>query len=103
MRDIDIPTKFPAAWAWNATSPTYVRPIPDTSQIGINNGFASLPDGFPPLTFTPAGSGGVDPFGQDMNGILQQITQWCLWLTANPAQLYWELLALDHEQQCHES
>lgn len=88
MLDTDIPAKFPAAWAWNATSPTYVRPIPTTSQIGINDGYASLPDGFPPLNFIPQGSGGVDPFGQDMNGILRQITQWCLWLTANPAQPY---------------
>ncbi len=88
MLDTDIPTKFPAAWAWNATSPTYVRNIPTTSQIGVHDGYASLPDGFPPLTFVPQGSGGVDPYGQDMNGILRQITQWAIWLTANPAQPY---------------
>lgn len=88
MRDIDIPDKFPAAWAWDAADPAFVRSIPITSQIGINDGFASLPDGFPPLTFVPEGSGGIPPFGQDTNGILRQITEWALWMTANPVQPY---------------
>ena len=49
------------------------------SQIGVNAGFASLNDGFPPLTMTPIAAGGVPPFGQDMNGILNQITEIQQW------------------------
>ena len=56
------------------------NPIPVASQIGITPGAASYADGFPPLTMTPPGSGGKNPFGQDENGIL-------LALSANIAAL----------------
>lgn len=46
------------------------NPIPVASQIGVTPGAASYTDGFPPLTMTPATAGGVNPFGQDFNGIL---------------------------------
>lgn len=75
MKISTLPTKFAVAWAASA-GPSYIRAIPLGSQIGITNGAASLTDGFPPLNFLPVGSGGVPPFGQDMNGILKQITQW---------------------------
>lgn len=76
-----LPPKFPSVWGASA-SPSYIRAIPLGSQIGIVNGAASLTDGFPPLNFLPVGSGGVPPFGQDMNGILKQITQWSQWQNA---------------------
>jgi len=78
MQSTNIPSKIPLPFA-NAASSTYKYSIPTASQIGITNGKASLTDGFPPLTFTPIGSGGVPPFGGDMNGILYEITaiqQW---------------------------
>lgn len=78
MQATGIPTKFPVPWA-NAAGPSYIRAIPEASQIGIQAGAASLTDGFVPDNFTPAGSGGVPPFGQDANGILNQITQWLQW------------------------
>ncbi|MFL9904287.1 hypothetical protein PQR71_40220 [Paraburkholderia fungorum] len=34
------------------------------------------------MTFIPEGSGGVPPFGQDMNGILNQISAWIQWVNA---------------------
>ncbi len=37
---------------------------------------------FPPLNFLPTGSGGVPPFGQDFNGIFNQITLWSQWQNA---------------------
>ena len=49
-------------------------PIPVPSQIGITPGRASFTDGFPPLTRTALGAGGYPPDGEDMNGILYQIT-----------------------------
>ena len=78
MQSTNIPSKIPLPFA-NSASSTYVNVIPTASQIGITNGRASLTDGFPPLTFTPISSGGVPPFGADMNGILKEITaiqQW---------------------------
>ena len=76
-----IPPKFPFYWGSNAGA-AYIRSIPTASQIGIVNCAASLPDGFPPLTFLAQTSGGCPPFGQDMNGILRQITQWQQWQQA---------------------
>ena len=88
MQDSNIPTKFPIPFANNA-GPGFVRPIPQASQIGITPGAASLTDGFPPLNFNPVAAGGIPPFGEDMNGILLQITQWIRWLTAG-APLAWD-------------
>ena len=49
--------------------------IPTTSQIGMVDGAASYPDGFPPLCGTPLASGGKPPSRADMNGILHGITE----------------------------
>lgn len=56
--------------------------IPNQSQIGIEDGRASFPDGFPPLTRTPLSAGGVPPFGTDMNGILYSVTNIQQWQSA---------------------
>lgn len=76
-----IPIKFPIPWASLAGGP-FIRNIPTASQIGIQNGAASLTDGFPPLCFSPVAAGGVPPFGQDFNGINNQITAWLQWVQA---------------------
>lgn len=56
--------------------------IPTLSQIGITPGAASLTDGFPPLTRTPVAAGGVPPYGQDMNGILYEVSAIVRWANA---------------------
>lgn len=81
MQSSNIPSKIPLPFA-NAAGGSYVNTIPVNSQIGIVNGRASLADGFPPLTFTPIASGGVPPFGSDMNGILKEITSIQQWQEA---------------------
>lgn len=81
MQDNQIPVKFPIPFASGAGG-SYIRAIPQASQISIQNGAASLTDGFPPNTFVPPNAGGVGPFGQDVNGILRQITQWLQWAQA---------------------
>jgi hypothetical protein len=81
MQDSQIPAKFPIPFANSAGSP-YIRTVPQASQISIQNGAASLTDGFPPNTFLPPAAGGVGPFGQDFNGILKLITQWNQWQQA---------------------
>lgn len=78
MQSSNIPSKIPLPFGY-AAGTGYINPIPVASQIGIVNGRASLQDGFPPDTFIPIASGGVPPWGGDMNGILNEITaiqQW---------------------------
>lgn len=82
MLSTNVPTKFPTPFAASAGAGYITTPVPTNSQIGITDGRASLHDGFPPLNFVPEGSGGVPPFGQDMNGILYQATSWVQWLSA---------------------
>lgn len=81
MKIADIPTKFNIPFA-NSAGAGYITTIPEASQIPITPGRASLTTGFPPLTFLPVGSGGVPPFGADMNGLMKQVTQWSRWQAA---------------------
>jgi hypothetical protein len=73
-----VPASFPIPFA-NAAGAGFIRSIPQASQIGVQNGAASLTDGFPPLTFLAMTAGGVPPFGQDMNGLLNQISAGVQW------------------------
>jgi hypothetical protein len=88
MKASDIPSKFPIPFAASAGG-SYKRAVPTASQIGVNDGWASLTDGFPPLNFQPIASGGVPPFGQDMNGVLNQSTSWDRWYSAG-GPLKWD-------------
>jgi hypothetical protein len=87
MQLSNIPAKFNIPFANSAGGP-FTRPIPQGSQIGVNAGYASLTDGFPPLNFLPVASGGVPPFGQDFNGLLNQATAWNRWHSAGGPVLY---------------
>lgn len=87
MKASDIPTKFSIPFA-NAAGGSYIRNIPTASQIGIQDGAASLTDGFPPLNFQPVGAGGVPPFGQDFNGLLYRSTAWNRWQGAGALVAY---------------
>ena len=49
-------------------------PIPVPSQTGVAANHASFTDGFPPSTMTPEASGGLPPFGQEVNGILYMLS-----------------------------
>lgn len=74
-----IPTlKFPIPFG-NAAGGGFIRDVPTASRIGIEDGAASLNDGFVPLNFNPVASGGVPPFGKDMNGIMKAVTSWLRW------------------------
>ncbi len=64
-------------------------PIPVPTQAGIIVGAASFVDGFPATTMIdPETSGGVPPFGQDVNGLLYMITQYCALLQAGELCAY---------------
>lgn len=88
MRSSDIPTKLPIPFGASAGG-GYIRAIPVASQIGINDGAASLHDGFPPLTATPIGAGGIPPSIKDMNGVLFEISAWSRWSAAG-APVYFD-------------
>lgn len=76
MNISDIPSKFIIPFG-NSAGVGYIRTIP-TTPTGTT-GQASLQEGFPPANMTPVSAGGVPPFGQDMNGILNQTTAWNRW------------------------
>ena len=87
MQASNIPTKFQKIWGASAGG-SYIRTIPVASQIGITNGAASFTDGFPPYCFYPVSAGGVPPFGQDFNGILQALSAWNQWAQAGAPLAY---------------
>lgn len=80
MKLVDIPAKFAVPFGTSAGANK--RVIPTDSQIGIDDGAASLTTGFPPLNFLPQAAGGIPPFGQDFNGILFESTSWDQWFSA---------------------
>lgn len=84
MQTSGIPSKFPIPFAKNATA-GFIRAIPQTSG---DPAAASLDLGFPPATATPVGAGGTPPNVQDENGILNQLSAWCQWLSAGGAAPY---------------
>lgn len=81
MLKSNLPSKIPTPWGSSA-GVGFINVIPNISQIGIKDGRASFPDGFPPLCFVPVDSGGVPPFGADFNGIFNQISAGLQWLQA---------------------
>lgn len=87
MQSSSVPSKFPIPFA-NSAGGLYTRTIPQASQIGIQDGAASLTDGFPPKCFVPVASGGTPPFGKDFNGLLKQVTQWNQWQQAGGPIVY---------------
>jgi len=86
MLSTAVPTKIPVPFA-NSASGAYKRVIPNTSQIGIQLGAASWPDGFPPACFSEIAAGGSWPFGQDFNGLENLTTSWLRFLqTGTPVK-----------------
>ena len=68
------PPLIQKAFGSGAGASYITNPIPVASQISVKPGAASYTDGFPPLTMTPVASGGIDPFGQDVNGVFFAVT-----------------------------
>lgn len=81
MQISNIPVRYQKVWGVNAAG-AYIRTVPVNSQIGIQDGAASFNDGFVPDNFAPVAAGGVPPFGQDFNGILNVETSWMQWVQA---------------------
>jgi len=87
MLDSEIPDRIPIIWARDAGG-AYINPIPSVSQQGINDGYASWPDGFVPLNFLDPSAGGVPPRGRDFNGVLKIVSSGIRWLQAGGLATY---------------
>lgn len=75
---VATPVKIIDAFGHSA-DPTTINDIPETTSTA---GAASFAAGFPLDTMTNPSSGGIPPFGQDMNGILFQTTGIAAFLNA---------------------
>lgn len=84
MQASNAPTKSAVPFANSGAKNT----IPVASQIGVTPGLASFTDGFPPLTMTPLAAGGVPPYGQDFNGILNFLSAAIRWEQAGAPYFY---------------
>lgn len=84
MQASNAPSKSAVPFANSGAKNT----IPVASQIGVTPGLASFTDGFPPLTMTPLAAGGVPPYGQDFNGILNFLSSATRWAQAGAGYSY---------------
>ncbi|MUG04157.1 hypothetical protein GM556_01170 [Bombella sp. ESL0378] len=71
MKQTDTRPLFSIPWADQADSST-IATIP---QSATAIGRASMALGFPKATMTPIAAGGVPPYGEDMNGILNMLSR----------------------------
>lgn len=77
-------TKLVDAFA-NAADPGTINAIPETTATP---GAASFSKGFPAVTMEAPAAGGIPPFGQDFNGILNQVTAILAQLNAGELFVY---------------
>jgi hypothetical protein len=56
-------------------APGTIDPIPETRGPGDDPQQATWDEGFPLVTMTPLGAGGIPPKGQDFNGVLNAISE----------------------------
>ncbi len=84
------PPRIIEAFGADADPAFITTPIP----VGAGaSGRASFNEGFPPITMTPVIAGGVPPFGQDVNGILNMVTAHLAALNAGQPYVYDATLA----------
>lgn len=84
MQASQIPAKFPEVFGANA-DPSNIRAVPATTTTP---GAWSLDIGLSPLNFLNTAAGGIPPFGQDTNGLFNQIVGWSQWQNAGGAVPY---------------
>lgn len=77
---------FKKIWGWNNTTNA---PLPPDTQSVPNSGRTSIALGFPPECSKSVSDGGVPPYGQDVNGILRQITANLEWYSRG-GQFAWD-------------
>lgn len=83
MKIANYPSPFNFAWAQNGSK----TDIPDETS-DTTNGKANLAIGFPDTTMKSILNGGVPPWGQDHNGILNRITFALQWKETGEASFF---------------
>lgn len=91
---ISTPSKITLPFAYGAP-PSYINTIPVASQSSTNPGCASYTDGFPALTMKAPNQGGLNPRGQDFNGILNAVSAVCRYYNAGGCYTYDSTFASD--------
>lgn len=81
MKLSSLPARIAAIFAASA-QPSAKNTIPLTAAGTTQPGQASFDVGFPAVTMQPAASGGINPYGQDFNGIINAITAVQQWQSA---------------------
>jgi hypothetical protein len=87
MKASEIPNKIYTPWGNNAGG-SYICEVPVNSQLPGDPGRASFADGFTPDNLTPTASGGIQPDGRDMNGIIHSVTAWEKWMACGGHVIY---------------
>ncbi|OYV42371.1 MAG: hypothetical protein B7X10_06675, partial [Burkholderiales bacterium 21-58-4] len=68
-----------------AALPANINTVPDAPT---GSALASWQQGFPPITMTPLGSGGLPPYGADFNGVLNALSANVQWMNAGGTPAY---------------
>ncbi len=89
---ISVTNLIRKAWGYAAGGSYITTPIPDTT---VTPGRASFEQGSPPASMTAKVAGGIPPFGQDYNGILNMITNNLAGLNAGQINVYDATFASD--------
>lgn len=84
---VPVPANLPIPFA--NTGPKNAIPV----TVNPTPGGATLQTGFPPITMTPIASGGIPPYGQDMNGILFEVSAHTVFLNAGGQYVFDAALA----------
>lgn len=78
MQSTDSPVKIPLPFATGGIKNT----VPKDNSSTVTPNQASFELGFPAITMLPLAAGGMPPYGQDFNGVLNHITKAIRWAMA---------------------
>lgn len=92
---LTTPREFSIPFANGATAPTTLHVVPIADQAAIDAKAASYTTGFPAHVMTAVASGGEAPYGQDVNGILKDVTSHQVWVQGGQGYAYSDTFAAD--------
>lgn len=85
---LTTPREFTIPFANSATVPTTVHVVPIADQAAIDAKAASYTTGFPAHVMTAVSAGGEPPYGQDMNGVLKDLSGHLVWQQGGQGYVY---------------
>lgn len=90
---LTTPRELTIPFANSATAPTTLHVVPVPDQAAIDAKAASYTTGFPAHVMTSVAGGGEPPYGQDMNGVLKDISSHTVWQAAGQGYVYSSTMA----------